>query len=69
MGTVLGWTGSAFDSMRDENSVPRLLDSDENKEAKTWIGSSMTLGALVGAMISGLFTILVFHLFSIFLID
>ncbi|KAI2798711.1 Solute carrier 2 (Facilitated glucose transporter) member 8, partial [Blomia tropicalis] len=53
MGTVLGWTGSAFDSMRDENSVPRLLDSDENKEAKTWIGSSMTLGALVGAMISG----------------
>nr|WBU86598.1 facilitated trehalose transporter Tret1-1 [Aleuroglyphus ovatus] len=53
MGAVLGWTAPAFDTMSNANSVPRLQDSDADKSAKTWIGSSMTLGALVGAIISG----------------
>lgn len=53
MGAVLGWTSPAFDSMRDNASVPRLQDSEDDKSARTWIGSSMTLGALVGALISG----------------
>lgn len=54
MGAVLGWTSPAFDTMSKEGSVPRLTDSDTDKSSKTWIGASMTLGALVGALISGL---------------
>ena len=53
MGAVLGWTAPAFDSMAQEGSTPRLTHNAEDKSAQTWIGSSMTLGALVGALISG----------------
>lgn len=53
MGLVLGWTAPAFESMAKADSEPRLTNSSEDKDAKTWIGSSMTLGALVGAMFSG----------------
>ena len=53
MGAVLGWTAPAFDTMSHEGSEPRLQDSADDKNSKTWIGSSMTLGALVGALISG----------------
>jgi len=53
MGAVLGWTAPALDSMRSNESVPQLLGSDEDKIAKSWIGSSLALGALVGALISG----------------
>lgn len=53
MGGTLGWTSSAFESMRENTSVPQLLDSEDDKSSRTWIGSSMTLGALVGAIISG----------------
>jgi len=55
MGAVLGWTSPSFDSMRYNESIPQLLDSEEDKSARTWIGASMTLGALVGALISGKF--------------
>ena len=58
MGTVLGWTSPAFDSMAQNSSVPQLQESAEDKSAKTWIGSSMTLGALVGALISGTFVVI-----------
>lgn len=54
MGAVLGWTSPAFDTMSKNDSVPRLTDSVDDKSAKSWIGSSMTLGALVGALISGM---------------
>ena len=50
---MLGWTAPAFDSMAQNGSTPQLGDSADDKSAKTWIGSSMTLGALVGALISG----------------
>lgn len=53
MGLVLGWTAPAFDSMAQPDSEPLLKDSDADKDAKTWIGSSMTLGALAGAIFSG----------------
>lgn len=53
MGAVLGWTAPAFDTMSKAGSVPRLQNSEADKSAKTWIGASMTLGALVGALISG----------------
>lgn len=53
MGAVLGWTSPAFDTMSKNGSVPRLTDNADDKAAKSWIGSSMTLGALVGALISG----------------
>ena len=53
MGAVLGWTAPAFDSMKQPGSVPLL--GDDAKTEKTWIGSSMTLGALFGALISGIF--------------
>lgn len=53
MGLVLGWTAPAFESMKDPHSEPSLTDND--KEAQTWIGSSMTIGALVGAIFSGKF--------------
>jgi len=51
MGAVLGWTAPAFADMERTDSEPRLTDDD--KDIKTWIGSSMTLGALVGALSSG----------------
>ena len=55
MGAVLGWTSPAFDTMSKNGSVPRLTDNADDKAAKSWIGSSMTLGALVGALISGIY--------------
>lgn len=54
MGFVLGWTAPAFDSMRSNTSVPQILDTEADKTARTWIGSSMTLGALFGALLSGM---------------
>jgi hypothetical protein len=51
MGTVLGWTAPAFEDMERDDSEPQL--TDDNKDIKTWIGSSMTLGALIGALSSG----------------
>ncbi len=54
MGTVLGWTSPALDSMGKNGSQPLLNDSlPRDKEMRSWIGSSMTLGALVGALSSG----------------
>jgi hypothetical protein len=54
MGTVLGWTAPAFEDMERDDSEPQLTDENpDNKDLKTWIGSSMTLGALVGALSSG----------------
>lgn len=64
MGAVLGWTSPAFDTMSKESSVPRLTDSDDDKSSKTWIGASMTLGALVGALISGSFFLKPFFLIN-----
>lgn len=51
MGNILGWTAPAFDDMERVDSEPQLTVSD--KDIKSWIGSSMTLGALVGALSSG----------------
>lgn len=51
MGCVLGWTAPAFDDMDRIDSEPHIKSDD--KEIKSWIGSSMTLGALVGALSSG----------------
>lgn len=53
MGFVLGWTAPAFYSMSANESVPQLTNTAEDIQAKSWIGSSMTVGALVGALISG----------------
>lgn len=52
MGLVLGWTAPALITMVDDDSEPKL-DNEADKDAITWIGSSMTLGALVGALFSG----------------
>ncbi|KAH9415336.1 Solute carrier 2 (Facilitated glucose transporter) member 8, partial [Dermatophagoides pteronyssinus] len=52
MGLVLGWTAPALITMVDDDSQPKL-DNVADKDAITWIGSSMTLGALVGALFSG----------------
>ena len=52
MGTVLGWSSPAIESLRENASEPRLDDS--KKQIQSWIGSSATLGALVGALASGL---------------
>lgn len=51
MGMVLGWTSPALVDMEKETSSPRITD----KYQHSWIGSSMTLGALFGALISGEF--------------
>lgn len=53
MGMVLGWTSPALVSMEDSTSKPQITD----KVQHSWIGSSMTLGALFGALISGEFII------------
>jgi SP family facilitated glucose transporter-like MFS transporter 8 len=53
-GLVLGWTSPALDSMGKNGSQPLLNDSlPRDKEVRSWIGSSMTLGGLVGALSSG----------------
>ncbi|OTF73799.1 Facilitated trehalose transporter Tret1-like protein [Euroglyphus maynei] len=52
MGLVLGWTAPALITMVEDGSEPKL-DNKADKDAITWIGSSMTLGALGGALISG----------------
>ena len=52
MGLVLGWTAPALITMAEDGSEPKL-DDKTDKDAITWIGSSMTLGALCGALFSG----------------
>lgn len=59
MGFVMGWTAPAFDSMRSNESVPQYLDSESDKDTLSWIGSSVTLGALVGALVSGIKSIII----------
>ncbi|XP_054158960.1 facilitated trehalose transporter Tret1-2 homolog [Oppia nitens] len=55
LGCALGWSGPALADMARPDSRPHLTnDSDEDRNQKSWIGSSMTLGALVGSIIGGL---------------
>lgn len=53
MGCVLGWTSPAFDSMEECDSEPRLTSSEDDTVTKSWIGSSITIAALVGGALSG----------------
>lgn len=51
MGTVLGWNSPAIASLKENESDPHLLE--DMKQTKAWIGSSVTIGALAGALVSG----------------
>ncbi|XP_054158979.1 facilitated trehalose transporter Tret1-2 homolog [Oppia nitens] len=51
MGATLGWSAPGLPSLSKSGSEPQL--TDENLDTKTWIGSSMTLGALVGGLLGG----------------
>ncbi|CAG2179426.1 unnamed protein product, partial [Oppiella nova] len=51
LGCTLGWSGPALADMARSDSKPRLTDSAHDTNIKTWIGSSMTLGALFGGII------------------
>ena len=49
-----GWSGPALGDMARNDSIPHLTDeSYHDRNMKTWIGSSMTLGALLGGIICG----------------
>ncbi|XP_027197805.2 trehalose transporter 1-like protein [Dermatophagoides pteronyssinus] len=55
MGTVIGWSSTAFNSMKMDYSVPRIRpDEPIDINYMTWMGSCMTLGALFGSLFSGI---------------
>ncbi|CAG2120421.1 unnamed protein product, partial [Medioppia subpectinata] len=51
LGCAIGWSGSALADMGRSDSRPYLTNSAEHMDIKSWIGSSMTLGALFGGII------------------
>ncbi|CAG2103551.1 unnamed protein product [Medioppia subpectinata] len=53
MGTVLGWSSPAVADMYTNDSHPRLTQTGSDVTVESWIKSSTTLGALVGALASG----------------
>ena len=52
MGTILGWTSQAIPSLQEKNDTDPHLVKGVTTQTEAWIGSSMTLGALVGALAS-----------------
>lgn len=58
MGMVIGWSSIALNSMQmNSSSVPKLRPQENPIDSSymTWIGSSITLGALVGCLFGGMF--------------
>lgn len=60
MGCVIGWSGTAIDSMKKTDSTPqiRLINNGtevhpDDEEYETWMSSCITLAALAGSFISG----------------
>lgn len=51
-GLGIGWSSPALQSLAEPGSSIRLIEP-RDREMITWIGSSMTLGALFGALLSG----------------
>lgn len=51
-GLGIGWSSPALQSLAEPDSSIHLVEP-RDREMITWIGSSMTLGALVGALLSG----------------
>ena len=51
---IKGWSSPGLPSMGNNGSEPYLGDSEEDENNKSWIGSSTTLGALVGGLLAGI---------------
>ena len=52
----LGWSSPALPSMESNSSTPHInaSETEDQKQTKTWIGSSTNLGALAGALLGGI---------------
>ncbi len=48
MGTALGWSSPSLPNLQETSEFPNLLSTD-----LSWIGSILTIGAGVGALVSG----------------